>query len=60
MDDRKRRITEARARLADDAPAAWKDYRIAQIRRLENMIRLRAERLRQQATKTSSTEPAHS
>jgi len=60
MDDRKRRTKEARARLADDAPAAWKDYRVAQMRRLENMLRLRAERLRQQATKTSSTEPAPS
>ena len=40
MDDRKRRTKEARARLADDAPAAWKDYRLAQMRRLENMQQL--------------------
>jgi hypothetical protein len=49
MDDRKRKADEARARQANDAPAAWNDYRDAQTRRIENMVRLRAERLRRQA-----------
>ena len=60
MDDRKQKMKEARARQADDAPAAWKDYRVAQMRRLDNMVRLRAERLRQQVAKDPSTERAHS
>jgi hypothetical protein len=47
MDSRKERTEEARALQERDAPQAWDDYRAAQVRRLENMVKLRAERLRQ-------------
>jgi hypothetical protein len=46
MDSRKERTEEARAFQERDAPQAWDDYRAAQVRRLEIMVKLRAERLR--------------
>jgi hypothetical protein len=49
MHERKQIAKAARAQQEIDAPAAWKDYRDAQARRLENLVRLRAERMRQLA-----------
>ena len=49
MHERKQIAKAARAQQELDAPAAWKDYRDAQARRLENLARLRAERMRQSA-----------
>ena len=49
MHERKQIAEAARAQQEIDAPAAWKDYRDAQARRLENLVRLRAERMRQLA-----------
>jgi hypothetical protein len=46
MNDRKRAAAAAHARQKRDAPVAWKEYRENHFRRLENMVRLREQRLR--------------
>jgi hypothetical protein len=55
MNARKQKTDAVRARQEIDAPEAWKEYRAARARRLENMIRLRAERLRREADKYEAT-----
>ena len=56
MNDRKRAAAAAQAQQKLDAPVAWKEYRETNVRRLENMARLRAQRLRRLARGTEQQE----